>query len=802
MGKTKSYNYNDAIRNNRFKDIERLYAKGHKFHKHNLLTTLKCNNIKMFKWFLEKGAPLQRNTFNELLYLKEWNIAKNILLGKLKYNYDNEGYESSFWNEINTIEEKNIYNHPLISRTIYIRTYEENDFDWYLDTMEIAARLNNLDFILFLKENKLSDWTFNLINIASYYNNFELVRKLIDLGCPIEQCFFISDIYKYYRSLTSDYRSLELKEFPMRAGTRRPEAMTPDYRTMSLQERKDSNSDKIKKDLEYYLFKKNDWDKNINNLVNSIDFGHYLITYLSINETFDYDVKKNIMDNLEKYVVRENDIDLLNKLVKNGYRITITSFIECLKCGRKDILEWFIQNNLIQWENWYYNFDCDCIENFGDVTTDPNINNWATYKPRNYTILKYHILKKLITFKLLLKQHISEDESQYRSSGPDPHRLSEIGIHKSNIIKQCYEEYNSFIDFFIKKFDIKPIPDKFLIDFQKLERDIPSPEIQDYPLTFENPYIKNYLLTDRFYNIYDLLLYEPHSSYNRNYENCFTNVLDYAVYMKDISIIQILLNNGWKFTEYSSALAFIPVENNTEWDLHFDPELHIISSREQINCYKWCVDNGAPLPWDEKIFNRFSVLSNLDVLTYSIAKGYNFKDKLKEILKELDWDLLRCIKRQGPDPRILGSGNPVLGSGNPVLGSGNPVLGSGNPVLDNRRLSERSDGSGKKEVSIIYRYFNYKKVRELCKDVYKNKILLEKQEEDYYNDPPKIESFDEYDVDRFFEIQDKQEEFKNYKNIIKLYSEKIQEIEKYKKLLIIKTTLPKDIIDYCIVPFI
>ena len=92
MGKTKSYNYNDAIRNNRFKDIERLYAKGHKFHKHNLLTTLKCNNIKMFKWFLEKGAPLQRNTFNELLYLKEWNIAKNILLGKLKYNYDNEGY--------------------------------------------------------------------------------------------------------------------------------------------------------------------------------------------------------------------------------------------------------------------------------------------------------------------------------------------------------------------------------------------------------------------------------------------------------------------------------------------------------------------------------------------------------------------------------------------------------------------------------------------------------------------------------------------------------------------------------------
>ena len=33
-----------------------------------------------------------------------------------------------------------------------------------------------------------------------------------------------------------------------------------------------------------------------------------------------------------------------------------------------------------------------------DLVSEIRINNWATYKPRNYTILKYHILKKLITF--------------------------------------------------------------------------------------------------------------------------------------------------------------------------------------------------------------------------------------------------------------------------------------------------------------------------------------------------------------------------------------------------------------------
>ena len=221
MCRIKSYNYNDAIINNRFKDIEKLYSKGHKFHKDNLSTALKHKNIKMFKWFLEKGAPLIRPIFNQLLENQEWDLAKDILLGKIKYNFDNEKGKTTFYHSLNESDSepfpeelqifedqgsltesrrdsetsyvKKKYNHPLISITTYVREHTENEFIWYLDTMEIAAKHNNLDFILFLKENNLSDWTLNLVNVAAFYNHYSLSRKLVDLGCPVGSFLFLKD---------------------------------------------------------------------------------------------------------------------------------------------------------------------------------------------------------------------------------------------------------------------------------------------------------------------------------------------------------------------------------------------------------------------------------------------------------------------------------------------------------------------------------------------------------------------------------------------------------------------------------
>jgi hypothetical protein len=800
MGKTKSYNYNDAIRYNRFKDVEKLYAKGHKFHRDNLSNTLKQKNLKLFKWFLEKGAPLQQSTFNQLLELpgpgpglQKWDLAKDILLGKIRYNFYNhnsrarnqepEPYPEDIFEyfdyyveeekddiKINYIKEK--FSHPLISITPYLRIDNiDNEFDRCLDTMEIAAKHNNLDFILFLKDNNLSDWTLNLVNIAAFYNNYSLVRKLVDLGCPVGSFLFLKDVYIQYKIYKWTHEQKYVFSSPNKN----------EMNTLSI-------------DLNYYLFEK-DWSININSFINSITYSlveHEIIRNNSYEVSWPYNIEtlnKLIMKSIEKYIIRENDIELLEKLLSKNYSLTYAGFEECLSFGNKEVLKLFIDRDLIDWEKWYYNFDCNAILKYGPESqmpgdsndfepdndwADPSINRnniWANEKPYNLKILKNHILKKLITYKKDLEDTI--DEHKYS-------KLTNYEKYRFSIIEKSYKHYNEFVDFFIKILNIESIDYDYYYNFHRLEQSefevLKNQTFDEYFLerkkTKKNPWLSDNKLpmleqfftnASRYVNIKHQLTLRPARDYDD--ENAFINPIDYTAYLKDIELTKVLLNNGWKFNRYTSSLALFEKQSD-----NFSYYKTNILERELF--YKWCISNGAEFPFNENVFDRFQYEAYQELNVYSITRGYKFSDKMFNIiLKELNWDM------------------------------------------------ERYDNLKMPYMAVLRNYFDNRIIREICKKIYNSYTFLEEKENKIY----KIENLDKDDseridrfsnnnlvsgpsnqeiLDEYFEIIEKKEEFNNYDRIINLYKEKLDEIKQCKIKLTIHTNLPIDIIEYCIIPFI
>jgi hypothetical protein len=423
--------------------------------------------------------------------------------------------------------------------------------------------------------------------------NYKLVRKLINLNCPVHEDF-IRILYLDYQELIEQQNANNIQS-----------------RQIII--------NNLKSDIDYYLFE-HDW--SLNNYPN-----WKKRIFISKDEDEDSSSESYSFNDFlyfMRYLVRENNLEMLQKLYQNGYEIPPSVVYDTLKYFKTDIFLWLYKErkNIFDWE---------LLFSFFNINTKFNEDDKCLYYFINFLInMKNHMF---IQLELILNEKkilniLKEEEKKHRYPFHDnlPYfcekasyifdlfRESDIKNSKINTInkihnKYIYEalkSYNNFIKIFINTFeDIKP------------------PSFKEILKVNENGSI----------NIEDEE--EEEDEDEDIYINKFLDPINTAAFYNDIETTQHLLNKGWKFTEYCSTLCFI--SDHVLYNIHKDDD-----GIENPNMYyKWCLKQGAPVP--KKINFLKSQSGETQLIMFSLMKNYKFNND-----EELNLFLLEFNKHLKP----------------------------------------------------------------------------------------------------------------------------------------------------------